>query len=76
MTIVVIGASLIVYVANNTHETEDATEAIEELKVEGCLPARDNEKAIIRVETKVDTLIVEQKASEVRILEAIRHESP
>ncbi len=71
-----IASSGITRFVTSQHETKDTAKDIGELKVEGCLPARDNEKAIIRVEGKIDILSTEQKASEKRILEAIRHESP
>lgn len=71
--------AVIAYAVNNTHETEDTVKAVKELKVEGCLPSRANEKDLIRFEGKVDAVIKEQKASkiekkesEARIIKAIQ----
>lgn len=71
VVIIAMGSSGITDFVRSQHETEDTAKAVTELKAEGCLPARDNEKAIIRVEGKVDTLQIQQKASEERILKAI-----
>lgn len=63
---------LVTYAVTNTHETKDTSKAVSELKVEGCLPAREGEKAIIRIETKFDAFVVEQRAAKREILEAIK----
>ncbi len=76
VVIATIASSGITKYATNQHETEDATKEIGELKIEGCLPARDNEKSLIRFEGKIDIISAEQKASEKRILEAIEHLTP
>lgn len=55
---------------------EQTTKAVNDLKTEGCLPARNNEKTLIRMEGKIDAAATEQKASETRILKAIENGSP
>ncbi len=77
--IVSVASSKITEYANNKHETKDTVKAVSDLKTEGCLPARVNEKAIIRfeskvdsLESKVDTYRIEQRADTKEILEAIK----
>ncbi len=72
--IVGIASSGLTRFVNTQHETKDTSKAVSELKTEGCLPARDNEKAIIRVESKVDAFVVEQRAAKKEILEAIKEQ--
>ncbi len=72
VVIVSIASSSVTRFVNNQHETKDTSKAVSELKAEGCLPARDNEKAIIRVESKVDAFVVEQRAAKKEILDAIK----
>lgn len=62
--------------AGTTHETSDSADKLDTLKTEGCLPARENEKALIRIESKFDAFIIEQRASNKTIVEAIKAGSP
>lgn len=69
--VIAMASSGITDFVRSQHETEDTAEKVVELKTEGCLPARNNEKTLIRFEGKIDAIQTEQKASEERILKAI-----
>ena len=45
--------------------------SISELKVEGCLPARDNGNSITRIETQLETMQLEQRTAFTEILKRL-----
>lgn len=74
----VIGAGLIAYAVTNTHQTDDTAQDLENLKVDGCGPSKQNTTSVAVIETKLENIEknmtqmrIEQTADTQRIIDAI-----